>query len=93
MVKIISRANPLHSLARSTIQSILQKFGLALVRAEHVAQITKITDMKAIIAEYQFQLERKPDYQSIMAQDQIRAGMTNLNRNFSTSTKSAASTR
>jgi O-methyltransferase len=38
--------------------------------------------LRAAIVEYQLKLERKPDYQSIMAQDQIRAGMANLESDF-----------
>ena len=35
-----------------------------------------------IITEYQLKLERSYDYQSIMAQDQIRLGMSNLEAEF-----------
>jgi O-methyltransferase len=42
----------------------------------------KITDLGNIASEYQFKLERSYDYQAIMAQDQLRAGMSNLEPEF-----------
>ncbi len=43
---------------------------------------SKVEDLTNIAAEYQLQLERKPDYQTIMAMDQIRAGMVNVEADF-----------
>jgi len=45
-------------------------------------QSSTIQDLNSVVAEYQLKLERKPDYQTIMAQDQIRAGMANLEPEF-----------
>src|SRR5262245_1826075 len=42
----------------------------------------KITDLGNIASEYQLKLERSPDYQALMAQDQLRAGMSNLEPEF-----------
>src|SRR5262249_11779118 len=42
----------------------------------------KITDLGNIASEYQFKLERSYDYQALMAQDQLRAGMSNLEPEF-----------
>jgi hypothetical protein len=42
----------------------------------------KITDLGNVASEYQFKLERSFDYQEIMAQDQLRAGMSNLEPEF-----------
>src|SRR5262249_26535796 len=42
----------------------------------------KITDLGDIASEYQLKLERSPDYQALMAQDQLRAGMSNLEPEF-----------
>jgi O-methyltransferase len=42
----------------------------------------KINDFANIATEYQFKLERSYDYQAIMAQDQLRAGMANLEPEF-----------
>ena len=48
-----------------------------------IARLTeKITDLGKIASEYQFKLERSYDYQAIMAQDQLRAGMSNLEPEF-----------
>jgi hypothetical protein len=48
-----------------------------------IARLTeKITDLSNIATEYQFKLERSYDYQAIMAQDQLRAGMSNLEPEF-----------
>jgi Macrocin-O-methyltransferase (TylF) len=48
-----------------------------------IARLTeKITDLGNIASEYQFKLERSYDYQAIMAQDQLRAGMSNLEPEF-----------
>jgi Macrocin-O-methyltransferase (TylF) len=42
----------------------------------------KITDLSSIATEYQFKLERSYDYQALMAQDELRAGMSNLEPEF-----------
>jgi Macrocin-O-methyltransferase (TylF) len=42
----------------------------------------KVTDLGDIATEYQFKLERGYDYQALMAQDQLRAGMSNLEPEF-----------
>src|SRR5262249_3767700 len=42
----------------------------------------KVTDLGNIATEYQFKLERSYDYQTLMAQDQLRAGMSNLEPEF-----------
>jgi Macrocin-O-methyltransferase (TylF) len=42
----------------------------------------KITDLGNVATEYQLKLERSYDYQAAMAQDQIRAGMSNLEPEF-----------
>jgi hypothetical protein len=48
-----------------------------------ITQLTgKVTDLSNIASEYQFKLERGYDYQAIMAQDQLRAGMSNLEPEF-----------
>jgi Macrocin-O-methyltransferase (TylF) len=41
-----------------------------------------ISDLKAIITDYQLKLERSYDYQSIMVQDQIRLGLSSLEPEF-----------
>src|SRR5262249_21710708 len=42
----------------------------------------RIDDLTNVITEYQLKLERSYDYQAIMAQDQIRLGLTNLEPEF-----------
>jgi O-methyltransferase len=42
----------------------------------------KISDLSNIAAEYQFKLERTYDYQTLMMEDQIRAGMRDLEPEF-----------
>jgi len=42
----------------------------------------KIGDLGNIATEYQFKLERSYDYQSLMEQDQLRVGMSNLEPEF-----------
>jgi hypothetical protein len=42
----------------------------------------KVTDLGNIATEYQFKLEHSYDYQAVMAQDQLRAGMSNLEPEF-----------
>jgi O-methyltransferase len=53
---------------------------------EHTKSIdqyrVRTTDLTHFIAEYQLKLERSYDYQTIMAQDQIRLGMSNLEFEF-----------
>ena len=44
--------------------------------------LAELGELRNIAAEYQLKLERKPDYQVIMAQDQIRAGTINLEPEF-----------
>jgi Macrocin-O-methyltransferase (TylF) len=51
-----------------------------LAKIEHLD--AEIQDLSAIVADYQLKLERKPDYQIVMAQDQLRAGMVNLDPDF-----------
>jgi hypothetical protein len=41
-----------------------------------------ISDLKAIITDYQLKLERSYDYQAIMVQDQIRLGLSSLEPEF-----------
>ena len=41
-----------------------------------------ISDLKAIITDYQLKLERNYDYQAAMVQDQIRLGLSNLEPEF-----------
>jgi O-methyltransferase len=52
------------------------------LQREDEQQTSTIQDLNAMLGEYQLKLERKPDYQSIMAQDQMRAGMANLEPEF-----------
>jgi hypothetical protein len=48
-----------------------------------IADLTaKVTDLGNIATEYQLKLERSYDYQAIMAQDQLRVGMSNLEPEF-----------
>jgi O-methyltransferase len=42
----------------------------------------KLNDLGSIATEYQFKLERSYDYQAIMAQDELRAGTSNLEPEF-----------
>jgi hypothetical protein len=42
----------------------------------------KVTDLSNIATEYQFKLERSYDYQALMRQDELRAGMSNLEPEF-----------
>jgi hypothetical protein len=42
----------------------------------------KVTNFSNIASEYQHKLERSYDYQTIMAQDQLRIGMSNLESEF-----------
>jgi hypothetical protein len=42
----------------------------------------KVNDLGNITSEYQFKLERSYDYQAVMEQDQLRAGMSNLEPEF-----------
>jgi hypothetical protein len=57
--------------------------GLGQGSQASIARLTeKITDLGNIASEYQFKLERSYDYQAIMAQDQLRAGMSNLEPEF-----------
>jgi Macrocin-O-methyltransferase (TylF) len=52
-------------------------------RRETIARLTeKVTDLGHIATEYQFKLERSYNYQTLMAQDQLRAGMSNLEPEF-----------
>jgi hypothetical protein len=51
-------------------------------RASITRLTEKITDLGNIATEYQFKLERSYDYQTLMVQDQIRAGMSNLEPEF-----------
>src|SRR5262249_24671414 len=51
--------------------------------AETIASYSaKDQELNSILADYQLKLERKPDYQVVMAQDQLRAGMVNLDPDF-----------
>ena len=45
---------------------------------------SQVSDLTNIATEYQFKLERSYDYQSIMAQDQIRQGLSHLEPEFLT---------
>jgi Macrocin-O-methyltransferase (TylF) len=50
---------------------------------ETIARLTaQVTDLGNVATEYQFKLERSYDYQTLMAQDQLRAGMSNLEPEF-----------
>jgi Macrocin-O-methyltransferase (TylF) len=51
-------------------------------RASITRLMEKVTDLSNIASEYQFKLERSHDYQTLMAQDQIRAGMCDLEPEF-----------
>ena len=55
-----------------------------LERCKHELEISKqrMEHFRQIISEYQLKLERSYDYQVIMAQDQIRIGMFNLEPEF-----------
>jgi hypothetical protein len=50
--------------------------------ADLSARDSRVLDLTNIVTEYQFKLERSYDYQSIMAEDQIRHGLTNLEPEF-----------
>jgi O-methyltransferase len=55
---------------------------IAQLKQQSSNDAARIQDLTDIAAEYQLKLERKPDYQVIMAQDQLRAGMANLEPEF-----------
>ena len=48
----------------------------------HESRRNEIEFLRSTNLEYQLKLERNPDYQNIMVQDQIRAGMANLEPEF-----------
>jgi outer membrane murein-binding lipoprotein Lpp len=52
------------------------------LNSENSVLTARAADLIAIANEYQLKLERKPDYQLIMAHDQIRAGTSNLESDF-----------
>jgi len=52
------------------------------LKQQQQADQEKITDLGNIASEYQFKLERSYDYQAVMAQDQLRAGMSDLEPEF-----------
>ena len=52
--------------------------------ADLSAKNDRVLDLTNIVTEYQFKLERSYDYQSIMAQDQIRHGLAHLEPEFLT---------
>jgi hypothetical protein len=75
-------------IVKSTTLSAFQKEATRLEQQQQedqasIARLTeKITDLSNIASEYQFKLEHSYDYQAIMAQDQLRAGMSNLEPEF-----------
>src|SRR5262249_12049084 len=52
------------------------------LKQQQQADQEKITGLGNIATEYQFKLERSYDYQALMAQHQLRAGMANLELEF-----------
>jgi hypothetical protein len=62
-----------------------QDWSKRLIEA-HKHEISKLTEItserQSMLSEYQLKLERSYDYQTIMAQDQIRLGMANLEPDF-----------
>src|SRR6516162_213102 len=52
------------------------------LKQQQQADQEKITDLGNVASEYQFKLERSYDYQAVMAQDQLRAGMSDLEPEF-----------
>jgi O-methyltransferase len=52
--------------------------------ADLSARDSRVSDLTNIATEYQFKLERSYDYQSIMAQDHIRQGLSHLEPEFLT---------
>lgn len=67
----------------SYVRPALRRFGLEIVKSTTLSRLAeKITDLGNIATEYQFKLERSYDYQAIIAQDELRAGMSNLEPEF-----------
>jgi O-methyltransferase len=88
----IIKTSTLSAFERTVAENQAQ-IALQATLREHQAQIAqlkqqssndaaRIQDLTDIAAEYQLRLERKPDYQVIMAQDQLRTGMANLESEF-----------
>lgn len=78
--------NKLTDLLVSMTKDAARMMGFEIIRTGRFEELEKmsrrIEDLNSIAEEYQLKLERKPDYQSLMAQDQIRAGLANVEPEF-----------
>ena len=78
----VLRRHPAHSVY-SILKAAVRKIGFKLLRTNtYQALEDEVQQLNHVIREYQLKLERKPDYQTIMAQDQIRAGMADVEPEF-----------
>jgi hypothetical protein len=59
-----------------------QRRSIEGLRQSEAKDKADISDLKAIITDYQLKLERSYDYQAIMVQDQIRLGLSSLEPEF-----------
>src|SRR5262249_38520210 len=59
-----------------------QKHSIEKLQHSGATDKAYISDLKAIITDYQLKLERNYDYQAAMVQDQIRLGLSNLEPEF-----------
>jgi hypothetical protein len=68
------------------IKSVGRRMGVEIIRTDTYNALMSLRAenyrLQTIVEEYQLKLERKPDYQNVMAQDQIRAGMANVEPEF-----------
>lgn len=78
----VVRKDTLIELIKAEERGALYKAECNDLRSTTSTLAAKVEDLTNIAAEYQLKLERKPDYQVIMALDQIRAGTTNLEPEF-----------
>jgi O-methyltransferase len=78
----VLRRHPAQSVY-SILKAAVRKIGFKLLRTNtYQALEDEVQQLNHVIREYQLKLERKPDYQTIMAQDQIRAGMADVEPEF-----------
>jgi Macrocin-O-methyltransferase (TylF) len=65
-------------------EDLIEKQRHSIEKLQHSGAKDKayISDLKAIITDYQLKLERNYDYQAAMVQDQIRLGLSNLEPEF-----------
>jgi Macrocin-O-methyltransferase (TylF) len=65
-------------------QDLIEQQRRSIEELQHLGAKDKayISDLKAIITDYQLKLERNYDYQAAMVQDQIRLGLSNLEPEF-----------